>query len=184
MNIRRAGADDAPALARVHVDSWRAAYRGLVPDAILEHFTYQRRKERFRQSLAAGAEETYVVQMDHQVVAFLTLGAARDPDLDVTRTGEIWGIYVSPDHWRKGIGRRLVKEAERILKSRAYENAVLWVLEGNQQARRFYEAMGFSLDGETREILWGTPLQAVRHTKSLRPVEQTGHCEQWTKIGD
>jgi ribosomal protein S18 acetylase RimI-like enzyme len=167
MNIRPATVDDAPALARVHVDSWRAAYRELVPESSLQRFNYQWREERFRESLAAGAEETYVVGLDKEIVGFLTLGAARDPDLDATRTGEIWGIYISPDHWRRGIGRRLAEEAEEMLRSRGCERAVLWVLAGNQQARRFYEAMGFDLDGQSQDIDWGTPLTAVRYAKAL-----------------
>jgi hypothetical protein len=93
MEICPARVSDALALGRVHVDSWRAPYRGLVPDSSLQAFTYEWREQSFRQSLAAGAEETYLVQVEEQVVGFLTLGAARDPDLDVSRTGEIWGIY-------------------------------------------------------------------------------------------
>ena len=172
MNIRRAQENDAPLLAKVHVDSWQAAYRGLVPDSSLQGFTYQWREEYFRQSLATNAEETYLVEVDEEVVGFLTLGAARDPDLDVSRTGEIWGIYISPDYWRKGVGKRLVEEAERILKSRGYENAVLWVLEGNQQARWFCKAMGFSLDGESKSVNLGTPLKAGRYRKALQSAEQ------------
>jgi ribosomal protein S18 acetylase RimI-like enzyme len=173
MRIRRATVDDAPALARVHVDSWRAAYRGLVPDAFLKRFEYHWRERRFREALTAGAEETYLIWMGEKAVAFLTLGAARDPDLDPERTGEIWGIYVSPRHWRRGIGRTLAMEAERILSSRGYEDAVLWVLEGNERARHFYEAMGFALDGESREMNWGAPLRAVRYAKELRPVAES-----------
>jgi len=172
MNIRPARVDDAPVLARVHVDSWRAAYRELVPESSLQGFSYQWREECFRESLATGAEETYVVQLDQEIVGFLTLDAARDPDLDASRTGEIWGIYISPDYWRRGIGKRLAEEAEKILKSRGYEHAVLWVLEGNQQARRFYEAMGFGLDGESKDIDWGTPLKAVRYAENLQPLER------------
>jgi ribosomal protein S18 acetylase RimI-like enzyme len=122
--------------------------------------------------LATNAEDTCLVQVDGEVVGFLTLGAARDPDLDVGRTGEIWGIYISPAYWRRGIGKRLAEEAERILKSRGYEDAVLWVLEDNQQARRFYEAMGFSLDGESKTVDWGAPLKAVRYRKALQSVVQ------------
>jgi len=172
MKIRTARVNDAPALARVHVDSWRAIYRGLVPDSSLHGFTYEWREECFRQSLVTKAKETYVVQVEEEVVGFLTLGAAQDPDLDVDRTGEIWGIYISPGYWRKGIGKGLVEEAERILRSRRYEDVILWVLEGNQQARWFYEAMGFCLDGESKIIDWGTPLKAVRFRKALQPVEQ------------
>ena len=114
-----------------------------------------------------------MVRVDEEIVGFLTLGAARDVDLDIDRTREIWGIYISPDYWRKGIGRKLAEEVEKILKSRGYEHAVLWVLEGNQQARRFYEATGFSPDGESKDIDWGTPLKAVRYAKVLRPIEAT-----------
>ena len=170
MNIRPTQAHDAPKLARVHVDSWRAAYRGLVPESYLQRFTYELREERFRQSLATNAEETYMVDLGAEIVGLLTLGAARDADVDADRTGEIWGIYILPEYWRKGIGRRLVEEAERMLKSRGYEIAVLWVLEGNQQARQFYEAMGFTLDGGFKDINWGTPLKAVRYRKALQLV--------------
>jgi len=173
MMIRRATVDDAPELACVHVDSWRAAYRDLVSDAILERFECQWREKRFREALVAGVEETYLVRMGGKAVAFLTLGAARDPDLDANRTGEIWGIYVLPGYWRRGIGRALAEHAERILASRGYKDAVLWVLEGNEQARRFYEAMGFALEGETREMNWGAPLRAVRYAKVLGHVAES-----------
>jgi ribosomal protein S18 acetylase RimI-like enzyme len=133
MDIRPARVADAPALARVHVDSWRAAYRRLIPESSLEGFTTEWREGGFREALATGAEETYVIGRGEEIVGLLTLGAARDPDLDARRTGEIWGIYVSPDYWRKGIGSRLAEEAERILRSRGYEDAVLWVLEANQR---------------------------------------------------
>ena len=174
MYIRSAKVNDAPALARVHVDSWCAAYGELVPESYLRGFSYQFREERFHEALVTNAEETYVVQVDGETVGLLTLGAARDADLDVNRTGEIWGIYISPGHWRKGIGRRLAEKGEKILKSRGYEHAVLWVLEGNQPARRFYEAiMGFGPDGESKDIDWGTPLKAVRYAKALRSVGAT-----------
>jgi len=172
MEIRPARFSDAPALARVHVDSWRAAYSGLATDSQLQSFTYARREERFRQSLAAGAEETYLGTVAGEVIGFLTLGAARDPDLAPDRTGEIWGIYISPDNWRTGIGTRLADEAERLLTSQGYGDAVLWVLQDNRRARRFYEAMGFSPDGGSKFIDWGKPLKAVRYRKALQPAPQ------------
>jgi uncharacterized protein YndB with AHSA1/START domain len=101
------------------------------------------------------------------VVGLLTLGACRDADLDGTSSGEIWGIYVAPDHWRQGIGRRFVHVAERLLAARGYDQATLWVLSGNEEARRFYEKMGFRLDGGTKTIVLGEPLEAVRYRKPL-----------------
>lgn len=176
MNIRLASPEDARLLARIHVDSWRAAYRELVPAATLEKFTYEWREACFREALSTGAEETYLVEQEGDTVGILTLGPARDPDLDAAHTGEIWGIYLLPSCWRRGIGRRLVEEAEAILKSRGNSQAVLWVLADNLRARRFYEAMGYVPDGETMIIDWGTPLQAVRYWKDL-PVVASQHLE-------
>lgn len=167
VHLRQATPEDAPGLARVHVASWQAAYRGTVPDLFLERFTVETRTERFRQSLAAGAEETYVAEADGQMVGLLTLGGCRDPDLDGHVTGEIWGIYLVPEHWRQGMGTMLCKEGEGMLASRGYAVAVLWVLEANEQARRFYEAMGFQADGVSKEIHLGIPLTAVRYRKEL-----------------
>ena len=66
-----------------------------------------------------------------------------------------------------------MQEAERLLRSRGYRDIVLWVLEGNTMARRFYEAMGFTLDGVFKTVELGTPLKAVRYKKRLEPDEPT-----------
>jgi ribosomal protein S18 acetylase RimI-like enzyme len=174
IRIRPAVAEDSALLAGIHVDSWRAAYHEFVPAATLQRFDYPMREKAFRKALATGAEETYVASVGRDSVAILTIGAARDADLP-NSTGEIWGIYITPGYWRRGIGTRLVAEAERMLMSRGCRRAVLWVLEGNQQARQFYEAMGFTADGASKQIDWGTPLKAVRYAKALRPKE-TREC--------
>jgi ribosomal protein S18 acetylase RimI-like enzyme len=167
MNIRRATAHDAPLLARIHVDAWQAAYRGVVPASHLANFTYERREAAFRQALAANLEETYLIESDDQAIGILTLGASRDADLDTRRTGEIWGIYITPRYWHQGIGTRLVAEAEQMLQARGYRDIVLWVLEDNLNARRFYEKTGFALDGGSRLVDLGKPLKAVRYHKVL-----------------
>ncbi len=174
MNIRRAQVQDAPTLAQVHVDSWHVAYRGLIPDSFLQGFTYQKREEAFRRALIANSEETYLIEDDARAVGILTIGACRDSDLDAGRTGEIWGIYIVPDHWRYGVGTRLVHEAERMLQSRGYRDVVLWVLEGNTSARRFYEAMGFCLDSASKILELGKPMKAIRYKKAMPTAEPTG----------
>ena len=96
--------------------------------------------------LGTGPEETHVVEEEGRLVGFVTLGGCRDPDSGPA-PGEIWGIYVDPGHWRNGIGTFAVREAERTLVDKGSTEAVLWVFEGNAQARRFYEAMGYTPDG-------------------------------------
>ncbi len=167
MDVRRATAEDATALARVHVDSWRHAYAGLLPEERLASLDCERRAASFRKSIESGMEETYLAESEGELVGFLTVGACRDTDLDPDTTGEIWGIYLAPGHWRKGIGRYLCSYGESVLRSRGCNRAVLWVLEANDRARSFYEAMGFRLDGGVKELDLGRQLTVVRYGKPL-----------------
>lgn len=89
MNFRNATSDDANALAKLHVDSWRSAYRGLVPDSHLDSLDCERRAQRFRESIERNAEKTYIVEGDGKIFGFLTVGACRDADVDKDTTGEI-----------------------------------------------------------------------------------------------
>ncbi|MDD5264274.1 MAG: GNAT family N-acetyltransferase [Candidatus Bipolaricaulis sp.] len=165
--IRRAVSEDAPALARVHVDAWRAAYRGLVPDERLSKLSYARGEENFLRSMREGPEETYAVEEAGAVVGFLTLGASRDADVDAKTVGEIWGVYLAPEHWRRGIGTRLCWHAEQLLATRGCRSVVLWVFAENLQARCFYEAMGYAPDGAAKQLDFGIPLEAVRYRRDL-----------------
>jgi len=177
MKLRRAQVADAAKLAQVHVDAWQVAYRGLIPESYLQTVTYQKREAAFTERLAGNVEETYLAEDEGRAVAFLTIGAGRDGDVDATRTGEIWGIYVAPDYWRRGLGTRLVQEAERLLRSRGSEEVVLWVLGENLAARHFYEAVGYRLDGAVKTLDRGRPLQVVRYRKRF-PPEVNGGFEQ------
>jgi ribosomal protein S18 acetylase RimI-like enzyme len=172
MNIRRATPADADALARLYVDSWRVAYRGLVPDSNLDSLSYRRRERSFRESLSGHGEETYLAEQNGEILGFLTLGCCRDEDADPNATGEIWGIYLAPHHWRKRIGSLLCRHGERILRSRGYRIATLWVFAGNERARRFYEAMGYEPDGAATTLSVGADLEAVRYRRELGDDER------------
>jgi len=167
MRIRPARPEDAQVLARLHVDSWRAAYRGLVPDSRLDRLNPGRRAEQFREMLGGSEAETYVGEASGEIVGFLTVGDCRDEGLDKTVTGEIWGIYLAPAHWRKGFGRRLCGHGEGIVRSAGRSVCVLWVFAGNAAARRFYEAMGYAADGASKILEIDAPLEAVRYRKTL-----------------
>lgn len=167
MELCPATTDDIPAIARVHLDSWRVTYRGLISESFLQTRSYEQTEERWRDFLATTISDTYLVHARGRTIGILTLGGARDTDVDAARTGEIWGLYLLPEHWRKGIGRQVMSKAERMLKSRGYEVMVLWVLEANDPARRFYEAMGLAVDGASKDVDMGGPIRAVRYRKGL-----------------
>ena len=160
-------ADDVASVAQVHLDSWNAAYRGLVPDEFLEEFTFEKRKDIATRALADDTQETVVIEDDGGILGFVVCGASRDEDAQPGITGEIWGIYIDPAHWRQGGGRELAQHAQTAQRQRGFTVATLWVLEGNSAAREFYENLAFRLDGGRKTVELGAPLAAVRYRKSM-----------------
>ncbi len=174
MRIRPVTPVDAEALAGILIASWREAYRGFVPVRHLQDLNQEQRAEGFRNAISNHREETYCAEESDGLLGFLTLGPCRDTDLDPATTGEVWGIYLAPEYWRKGVGTMLCRYAEKSLASRHYHQAVLWVFEANGQARRFYEAMGFQSDTATKELtVGGIQLTAMRYRKTLSDTKAT-----------
>src|SRR6185437_4124435 len=140
MEIRSALADDALGVATVHVRSWQAAYRGLMPDVYLDQLDVERRRAGWERNIA-GTEwprsGTLVATEAHgNVVGFANIGPARDGDGDPLVIGELAAIYLLPEAWGSGVGRRLMLSAVNVLRDAGYAEAILWVLEGNERAQR------------------------------------------------
>lgn len=141
--IRLAGPSDAAAIARVHVGSWREAYRGLLPDSLLDGLTVEARAARWTILLAPGEAATFVATRDSAVIGFGSAGPQRDAVLrEAGYAGEVLALYVLREGQRCGIGRALMGSMAGMLDARGCESLALWVLEGNAPARRFYEAVG------------------------------------------
>lgn len=176
IDIRPARIEDAEALATIHVRSWQAAYAGLIPQQYLDNLTVDaRRVDRWRQSLAATAwpsSGTIVAELDGRVVAFVGISSSRDDDLDSATVGEVLLIYALPEAWGRGIGRALMNSAIAALIDAGFSSAVLWVLDTNQRARRFYEAGPWRSDGATkREDRGQFVLQEIRYRCELSPSD-------------
>jgi GNAT superfamily N-acetyltransferase len=150
--IREARLEDAGAIAAIHVASWLAAYRGIVPDEVLDELSTAERKRRWRGWLGApdGGWLTLVAEVGGRIVGFCTLVApSRDPDAALG-TAEIAALYVMPEHWREGSGRALLSAALDEARGRGVTDVVLWVLAGNTEAQEFYSRLGWSADGAER----------------------------------
>src|ERR1035438_8725843 len=106
MSIRLATLDDASAIATIHVEAWRAAYRGIVSDEFLDSLSIDGRESIWRQILLAGDAATWVAQESETVVGWISAAGSRDADASAS-TGEIWAVYVAPGRWRAGVGRWL-----------------------------------------------------------------------------
>jgi GNAT superfamily N-acetyltransferase len=144
--VRRATNDDAAAIAGVHVRSWRSAYRGQMPDAVLDGLSESERAAAWRRWLAPADHGVQVAVAGGAVIGFCSLIAARDADLP-GGTGEVAAIYVLPEHWRSRAGSVLMLAALELARQRGYRGLTLWVLASNDRARRFYERCGFVADG-------------------------------------
>jgi ribosomal protein S18 acetylase RimI-like enzyme len=165
MIIRRAGLEDAWGIATIHVQAWRVAYRGIVPDEYLGALSIEQRHAGWRQILEAG-ESVWVAEDGNEVLGWIS--AARSRDVDASQsTGEIWAVYVDPGHWRTGVGRALCAAAEQELRRQGFTEMTLWALKDNELARRFYASIGFVRDAcEDRIIqLGGKGLHEVRMRK-------------------
>ena len=167
--IRRATRADAAAIAAVHVDGWRWGYRGQLPDAVLDALgsTLERRATFWRDETARQDVAVWVVEVDERVVGFASFGAARDADAE-PGTGELYLIYLSEMAAGRGIGRALHEHVLAELRRRGHRRAVLWTLETNARARRFYETAGWRLEGARKtESRPGYELREVRYRIAL-----------------
>ena len=138
--VREADVDDAAAIARVHVDTWRTAYRGLLPQDFLEALDEVGYEDRWRRTLTSGAGRVYVAEDGRQVVGFASGGPERAGEDGFT--GELYAIYVLQDAQGRGHGRRLVQAVAQGLRERGLADMIVWVLRDNHQARHFYERLG------------------------------------------
>lgn len=157
--IRLGTPDDAEGVARVHVETWQAAYAHALPREQLQALSLEDAVERSRRW-----PPTFVAEQDGEILGFVSVGSSRDPGTD----GELFAIYVHPQHWGTGTGRALIQAGEDELRRLGHHDAVLWVLDDNPRARRFYELAGWSPDGAAREIhIFGFDVAEIRYAKRL-----------------
>lgn len=167
MLVRPAEPDDAIAVARVHVRSWQAAYRALLPDDYLDQLRPEDRAQRYNFSSLDPLKPRTIVAVDAGVIhGFATTAPARE--LDMPDHGELCALYVDPDHWGRGIGMALVGSARARLLDLGFRHAVVWVLAGNVRAERFYRIDRWAPDGQRRtESVWGVTVDEIRYQRIL-----------------
>lgn len=160
--VRDTRAEDARAIARVHVAAWRAGYRGILPDAALAELSVDRRAEEWRQRLGGRREiVVHVAERDGRLVGFCATGPPEEPD-PPPDVAEIGALYVEPDVWGRGTGSALLAAAVARQREAGRHGLTLWVLEANERARHFYEARGWLADGARREAE-GPLIEALRY---------------------
>ncbi len=167
--IRSAQAGDAAAIARVHVETWRHAYRDMLPAAYLAGLSVDQRRAMWQQAIETGHPTVYVAQDAAEGIAGF---AAVAPSRDKTAAAgayEIWAIYVAPAAWGRGIGRKLCEAARDLAQSHRAPFLSLWVIAANEPAKRFYATVGFVEEPGSRQSfeLGGVTLDELRFVQPL-----------------
>jgi GNAT superfamily N-acetyltransferase len=167
MLLRAALHQDAMDVARVHVRSWQAAYRGLLPAEYLDALKPEDRAARYIFENPDTTKPWTIVAEDNSLIAgFATTAPARDADAQ--GCGELYALYVDPDYWGRGIGAQLIEAARARLVELGFEQAVLWVMKGNARAERFYTIDGWQPDGHQRsEVMWEVTVNELRYRRRL-----------------
>ncbi len=173
VQVRAARPADADAIGRVHSESWRLTYAGLVSSRYLATLDEEVLAERWRRRLSAPAGESSLIVAEQAgaVVGFALYGPAGERDLEDGFAGEVQMLYVLPTGQRRGHGRALFERAAADLAARRRFWLIVWVVEHNLAARAFYRRLGLEPDGARRtDHLGGQEIEVVRYAVPLNPA--------------
>lgn len=152
-NVRSATADDAVALARAHVETWREAYGHLLPSGFFNTELVERR-ERMWNTILSDANADHVVRVaeaDGAIAGFAMIGAAISVETEAPRPRQLYMLYTYAKHYGTGLGQALFDSVA------GEEPLMLWVEKGNARAIAFYLRNGFAFDG-VEQVDPGVPL--------------------------
>ena len=140
--LRPATLSDAPGIAAVRIDSWRATYRGLIPDAYLDGMQIDASTAIWERVLGAtnSVASVFVVADDASIVGFAAGNRLAEP-----RDGadsELTAVYLRPTYQRAGLGHRLVGAMVHAQRANGATGMIVWTIAGNKPARAFYEQLG------------------------------------------
>jgi GNAT superfamily N-acetyltransferase len=161
--VLRTGNDrDWPAVGDLHHRSRADAYRGFLSARALAYGSGSAMGEYWaeRGKWEADTHRLTVAERDGRIIGFTYLGPSEQDGV-----GELCAIHVDPAELGTGVGRELMRDALTKLAALG-DRAVLWVLDGNDRARRFYEKGGWSPTGVVRDdAIGGEPTRQVRYSR-------------------
>ena len=170
MRIRDAIIEDVTSIAEVHIEAWRTAYRGILPNTYLDTMCIQSISKQWQDALKITGPGKYLVIEDGgNVSGFCVFGPARDKDLASLNVGELVALNILPTKWRNGLASILIKYVVKSASVYKWSSLFLWVIKENVGARNLYEAMDFKLEGQekTDTALTGCILHEVRYVLEL-----------------
>jgi GNAT superfamily N-acetyltransferase len=159
--LRPATFADAPLIADMHAQSWASAYRGILPDAFLDHEMSDERAAHWRtrfQELAEGAGEVLIAVQDGRPIGFVCLIAP-----DENGSVLVDNLHALPGAKGTGLGTAMLATAAQWARDRGANSMHLYVLEPNVAAVGFYESRGWRLSGRENDTMGGIDIIALRY---------------------
>ena len=164
VSILPADVGDTAAIAALHIESWRSAYRGLLPDEFLDGPVVQNRVDLWNARMPAPDPHRRLVLKalaNQELVGFVCVLLDAEPS---------WGalldnLHVKPEVKGIGIGHRLFQAARDWVAVAAPGQPMhLTVMEGNVAARRFYDRQGGAIaERKVKEVVPGTYVAILRY---------------------
>ena len=136
---------DIEQVAKIITEDWKISYKGIIDDEYLKNLDYKDKEKSIREKYQ---KQKSIVLEEGYIKGYSRFGKNRDEEKEL---GELYALYVKADERGKKIGERLLKKTADILSKRGYKEMVIWCLEENKNARKFYEKMGGKLY-KTRNI--------------------------------
>lgn len=170
MIIRNATIIDAPMITTIHIDAWRTAYKGIMPDAYLDELSIESKTKQWTKALSSDdLGINLVIEHDGIIVGFCVFAPARDTDLKGQSAGELVALNIIPKYWNKGFGSMLIESVIKESKKQKWQSLYLWVLQKNVRAKKFYQSKGFVTDATEKldDKLTGHKLHEVRYTLKI-----------------
>jgi len=155
--IREATERDARGIALAHTASWDTSYRGILPDHILDRIDVGQRVETRRRILRdRSVFQLVAYDLTHgDIVGFCDAGPSRR---HAPVAGELYAIYLVQHAKRHGLGQDMLERVQAWLVAHDMRSMIVWVLDNNLHACRFYEAMGGREGGTLRTRVGGFPV--------------------------
>ncbi len=172
ITVRPATLGDVPAITAIHIRAWQIAYAGIMADEHLDNLSTEKRQAFWRDAIEYSEPQVWVAmgstKTGEKVVGFVGFDRSRDAKTKPT-TGEIWAVYVDPEHWGKGVGLALWDAAREGMLEEEFTEATLWVLVQNERALHFYDMAGFKREMTTLKTVevGGAKLEEIRLKRSL-----------------
>lgn len=151
--------EDAGAIARVHVESWRTTYAGIVPDAYLAGLDEALRAQLWSEWLG-GEALVLAAHVNGELVGFAHGGPNREPAGGCD--AELYSLYLLQEVQHRGIGSALLRVMAAALIERHFKSMWVWVLEQNR-SRFFYERQGAKLATSKVIDIGGVKLMEVAY---------------------